>query len=251
MKGDNAMVFARSVAIAVMSAALSAICATAKPVTTTGDTNLRKAPGTDGEKIGLIPNGTKVEVGKCGNGWCEVTWKGKAGYALARNLAMASVSPPAVAPAVQSSATKPVVSPQTGALSPSAATITFDRNKVSHDVVVAAVSSVFLVHGYKSSANQESVHRVQEGQPAKQLDSGGPIRFIDTELQPPLGGSGSQENTKPWRYKALINDDNVELRVYVKVDPVQFMGIVFDEAQATLQPPDMQVIVQELRTKLQ
>jgi tetratricopeptide (TPR) repeat protein len=135
----------------------------------------------------------------------------------------------------------------------SAPTIAFDRNKVSRDAVIAAVSAVFLAHGYKSSAHQESVHRVQEGQPAKQLDWRGPIRFIDTELQPPLGGSDSQEgwHSKPWRYKALINDDNVELRVYVKADPVQFMGVVLDESQVPLRPPDMKVIVQELQTKLQ
>jgi hypothetical protein len=141
---------------------------------------------------------------------------------------------------------------KTGADSPLAITIAFDRNKVSHDAVVAAVSSVFLAHGYKLSAHQESVYRVQEGQPANQVNLPGRT-FIDTELRPPLGGPDSQDElkSKPWHYKAVINDDNVELSVYVKDKPIQFMGVVFDESQTPLRPPDMKAIVRELQTKLQ
>src|SRR3984957_2664157 len=69
---------------------LSAACALAKPIATTGETNLRKAPGTDSEVLTLIPKGTTVEVGKCTNGWCETSLDDKKGFAIAQNLGMAS-----------------------------------------------------------------------------------------------------------------------------------------------------------------
>jgi uncharacterized protein YraI len=46
------------------------VCAAAKPIVTTGDTNLRKSPGINSPVLTLIPKGTTVEVGKCSNGWC-------------------------------------------------------------------------------------------------------------------------------------------------------------------------------------
>jgi uncharacterized protein YgiM (DUF1202 family) len=90
-----AMNFARSAALAAMITTLSVVCATAKPVNTTGETNLRKAPGTDSEKQALVPKGTAVEIGKCSNGWCQVSWNGQGGYAIARNLGMAPPAAPA------------------------------------------------------------------------------------------------------------------------------------------------------------
>jgi uncharacterized protein YraI len=57
-----------------------------KPIATTGETNLRKAPGTESVILTLIPKGTRVEVGDCRNGWCRVSWNGQDGYAIARNL---------------------------------------------------------------------------------------------------------------------------------------------------------------------
>jgi uncharacterized protein YraI len=72
---------------AALLAAMSAAAA-AKPVTLSAETNLRKAPGTKSEAIGLMPKGTEVEVGECDSGWCKVTWDGQEGYAIARNLGM-------------------------------------------------------------------------------------------------------------------------------------------------------------------
>jgi hypothetical protein len=57
-----------------------------KPVATTGETNLRKAPVTDSEILARIPKGMTVEVGVCRNGWCRVSWNGQGGYAIAYNL---------------------------------------------------------------------------------------------------------------------------------------------------------------------
>lgn len=88
--------------LAVMSAA-----ATAKPVTLTAETNLRKAPGTKSEAIGLMPKGTEVEVGECDSGWCKVTWDGQEGYAIARNLGMVVPGAPREAIAAPRQAQQP------------------------------------------------------------------------------------------------------------------------------------------------
>jgi uncharacterized protein YraI len=81
------MPLSRLMLSAALLAAMSAIAA-AKPVTLSAETNLRKAPGTKSEAIGLMPKGTAVEVGECDSGWCKVTWDGQEGYAIARNLGM-------------------------------------------------------------------------------------------------------------------------------------------------------------------
>ncbi len=82
------MSITRLAVIATMLAALST-AASAKPVTVTSETNLRKAPGTNSEVITLIPKGEKVEAGSCDAGWCKVTWNGQDGYAIGRNLGLA------------------------------------------------------------------------------------------------------------------------------------------------------------------
>jgi hypothetical protein len=50
--------------------------------------NLRSGPGTDSEIITTIPAGSTVRVTDCSGEWCEVTWNGRSGYAIARNLSM-------------------------------------------------------------------------------------------------------------------------------------------------------------------
>src|SRR5690349_14083070 len=35
-----------------------------------------------------MPKGSSVEVGECDAGWCKVTFDGKEGFAIARNLGM-------------------------------------------------------------------------------------------------------------------------------------------------------------------
>ena len=88
------MSLVRIAASAAIFTLLSAVGATAKPVVTTGETNLRKGPGTDTEALTLIPKGTTVEVGTCTNGWCEITLDGKTGFAFAPNLGLAPRRPP-------------------------------------------------------------------------------------------------------------------------------------------------------------
>ncbi|HLX14644.1 MAG TPA: SH3 domain-containing protein [Bradyrhizobium sp.] len=87
------MSFARIAASAAIFMLPSAVCATAKPIVTTAETNLRKSPGTDSPVLSIIPKGTTVEVGKCANAWCETSVDGRDGYVIARNLGLASRRP--------------------------------------------------------------------------------------------------------------------------------------------------------------
>jgi hypothetical protein len=48
--------------------------------------NLRRGPDTDSEIVATIPAGSAVRVGECDGEWCEVTWNGRSGFAIARNL---------------------------------------------------------------------------------------------------------------------------------------------------------------------
>jgi uncharacterized protein YgiM (DUF1202 family) len=88
------MSLARIAASAAVFTLLSAVCATAKPIATTAETNLRKEPGTKSDVVTLIPKGTTVEVGKCSNGWCQASLNGQDGYVIARNVGMVSARRP-------------------------------------------------------------------------------------------------------------------------------------------------------------
>jgi uncharacterized protein YraI len=48
--------------------------------------NLRSGPGTDAAIVATIPGGSPVRVESCDGEWCAVTWNGRSGYAIARNL---------------------------------------------------------------------------------------------------------------------------------------------------------------------
>jgi uncharacterized protein YraI len=80
------MSFAKAAASAAIVTLLSVVSATAAPLATTGETNLRKGPGTDSEVVTLIPKGATVEVGKCTDGWCEASFGDKAGFVIGRNV---------------------------------------------------------------------------------------------------------------------------------------------------------------------
>jgi hypothetical protein len=80
------MSFARVAASAAIVSLLSVVSATAKPIATTAETNLRKGPGTDTDVLTLLPKGTTVEIGKCTDGWCQASFEGKDGYVFSRNI---------------------------------------------------------------------------------------------------------------------------------------------------------------------
>ena len=73
---------------AAMLMALGA-AASAKPFTLPSETNLRSAPGTTSDVVTLMPKGANIEVGDCDAGWCKVTYDGKEGFAIARNVGLA------------------------------------------------------------------------------------------------------------------------------------------------------------------
>jgi uncharacterized protein YraI len=69
---------------AAMVAALGAAPALARPAMVETDLNVRAGQGTSHPVIGVLPQGTVVDVRGCGNGWCYVPELG--GYASASYL---------------------------------------------------------------------------------------------------------------------------------------------------------------------
>jgi hypothetical protein len=62
--------------------------ARARSAAVTATVNLRSGPGTDSEIITTIPARSTVRVTGCSGEWCELTWNGRSGYAIARNLSI-------------------------------------------------------------------------------------------------------------------------------------------------------------------
>jgi uncharacterized protein YraI len=60
--------------------------AAAKPGTAVSTVNLRANPDTASAILDKIPGGSRIEVGDCTDGWCAVTWNGKAGYVIQSSL---------------------------------------------------------------------------------------------------------------------------------------------------------------------
>jgi hypothetical protein len=58
----------------------------ARSAIVTANVNLRGGAGTDAEVITTIPAGSRVRVTDCSGEWCMVTWNGRSGFAIARNL---------------------------------------------------------------------------------------------------------------------------------------------------------------------
>jgi uncharacterized protein YraI len=81
---------AKFVVCAGMALALSADMATASPARVTSKVNLRGGPGTNYGVLTSIPGGSVVDVENCAGEWCTVHWRGRTGYAIARNLGIGS-----------------------------------------------------------------------------------------------------------------------------------------------------------------
>jgi uncharacterized protein YraI len=64
----------------------SAMPALAKPAYVASTVNLRAAPGTKSEVVTKIPGGSLIDAGECTEGWCEVTWQDKKGFAIQTGL---------------------------------------------------------------------------------------------------------------------------------------------------------------------
>lgn len=71
----------------------SAMPALAKPAYVGSTVNLRAAPGTKSDVVTKIPGGSLIDAGECSEGWCEVTWQDKKGFAIETALDMSGRVP--------------------------------------------------------------------------------------------------------------------------------------------------------------
>jgi len=69
---------------ALVATGLGASAAMAAPAVTTSDLNVRAGQGTSHPVVGVLPEGSVVDVRGCGDGWCFVPELG--GYASASYL---------------------------------------------------------------------------------------------------------------------------------------------------------------------
>jgi uncharacterized protein YraI len=76
----------RRAVYALALVAFSADLAAAAPARLASNTNLRLGPGTNFGIAVTVPGGALVNVIRCGGEWCNVTWRGRPGYMIARNL---------------------------------------------------------------------------------------------------------------------------------------------------------------------
>ena len=80
------MTFGTIAASASVLLALSAAGAAAAPALATNNVNLRQGPGTTYTVIMTIPGGSNVDVSGCSGQWCQVTFQGQNGYAIATSF---------------------------------------------------------------------------------------------------------------------------------------------------------------------
>jgi uncharacterized protein YraI len=78
--------------------AMSTQFADAAPTRISGPTNLRQGPGLNFGVIATVPAGSVVDVIRCGPEWCNVSWGGRPGYMIARNLGVGGPGPGGVGP---------------------------------------------------------------------------------------------------------------------------------------------------------
>ena len=71
--------------------------ADAKPGYVLTTVNMRAAPGTGAEIVTKIPGGSLIDAKACEQGWCEVTWNEKTGYAIQTALDLSGHLPRAAA----------------------------------------------------------------------------------------------------------------------------------------------------------
>jgi uncharacterized protein YraI len=74
----------------VLGAATGAL---AKPAYVATTVNVRAAPGTTSEIVAKIPGGSLIDAGDCSEGWCEITWQDKKGFAIQTALDMSGRVP--------------------------------------------------------------------------------------------------------------------------------------------------------------
>ena len=88
------MTFGKIAAAAGVLLALSATNAAAAPALAVNNVNLRQGPGTTYTIIMTIPGGSNVDVSGCSGQWCQVTFQGLNGYAIASSFDQGGGAPP-------------------------------------------------------------------------------------------------------------------------------------------------------------
>ena len=88
------MTFGTIAASAGVLLALSAASAAAAPALAVNNVNLRQGPGTTYTVIMTIPGGSNVDVSGCSGQWCQVTFQGQNGYAIATSFDQGGGAPP-------------------------------------------------------------------------------------------------------------------------------------------------------------
>ena len=73
-------------ALSASALLLMAGAAAAKPGLAASNVNLRAEANTTSEVLAKIPAGALLDVGDCNDGWCAVTFRGKAGFSIATAL---------------------------------------------------------------------------------------------------------------------------------------------------------------------
>ena len=110
------MTFGTIAASAGVLLALSAASAAAAPALAINNVNLRQGPGTTYTVIMTIPGGSNVDVSGCSGQWCQVTFQGQNGYAIATSFDQGGGAPPpgAAGPPPAGSAGPPAGPPPCG-----------------------------------------------------------------------------------------------------------------------------------------
>jgi uncharacterized protein YraI len=87
------MIITRLTGLAAALTLLGATPAAAAPAYVLSTVNLRAGPATTNEIVTKIPAGSLIEANNCKDGWCEVVWQGKNGYAIATALDLSGKVP--------------------------------------------------------------------------------------------------------------------------------------------------------------
>lgn len=92
------MKLARLIICAGALALVSVTSAMAKPAYVVTTVNMRSGPSTTTGIVAKIPAGSLVDADNCKDGWCEVSWQGKNGFAIQTALNLSGRVPSRVGP---------------------------------------------------------------------------------------------------------------------------------------------------------
>jgi uncharacterized protein YraI len=83
--------FSRSVVALLCLAVAAVLSGCGQGATAKAEVPLRSGPESGQKIVAVVPAGSAVKVSKCARGWCQVTWRGQSGYALAKDFRVAGM----------------------------------------------------------------------------------------------------------------------------------------------------------------